>query len=52
MILNFLNLLKTDCEVCEVNEETIQKRLNLSYKNFEDAVQYFIAIQFGFNYYY
>lgn len=44
-VLNKLRKFKIICEVCEVNEETIDKALNSSFKNFEDAVQYFSALQ-------
>lgn len=46
-VLNKLRRFKIICEVCEVNEETIAKGLNSSFKDFEDAVQYFTAIQSG-----
>jgi len=44
-VLNKLRRFKIICEVCEVNEVTIEKGLNSSFKDFEDAVQYFAAIQ-------
>lgn len=44
-VLNKLRKFKIICEVCEVNEETIAKALNSNFKDFEDAVQYFTAIQ-------
>lgn len=44
-VLNKLRKFKIICEVCEVNEETIDKALNSSFKNFEDALQYFSALQ-------
>ena len=44
-VLNKLRKFKIICEVCEVNEETIDKALNSSFKNFPDAVQYFTALQ-------
>ena len=44
-ILNKLRKFKIICEVYEVNEETIDKALNSSFKNFPDAVQYFTALQ-------
>ena len=46
-VLSKLRKFKIICEVCEVNEETIEKGLNSSFKDFEDAVQYFTAIQSG-----
>ncbi|MFV8333554.1 type II toxin-antitoxin system VapC family toxin [Flavobacterium sp. GSP14] len=44
-VLNKLRKFKIICEVCEINEETIDKALNSSFKDFEDAVQYFCALQ-------
>lgn len=44
-VLNKLRKFKIICEVCEVDEETIDKALNSSFKDFEDAVQYFTALQ-------
>ena len=44
-VLNKLRKFKIICEVCEINEETIDKALNSSFKDFEDALQYFTALQ-------
>lgn len=44
-VLNKLRKFKIICEVCEVNEETIDKALNSNFKDFENAVQYFTALQ-------
>lgn len=44
-VLNKFRKFKIICEVCEVNEETIDKALNSNFKDFEYAVQYFTAIQ-------
>ena len=44
-VLNKLRKFKIICEVCEVNEETIDKALNSNFKDYEDAVQYFSALQ-------
>jgi predicted nucleic acid-binding protein len=44
-VLNKLRKFKIICEVCEVDEQTIEKGLNSSFKDFEDAVQYFTALQ-------
>ena len=44
-VLNKLRKFKIICEVCEVNDETIDKALNSNFKDFEDAVQYFTALQ-------
>ena len=42
-----LRKFKILCEVCEVNGETIEKALNSDFSDFEDAVQYFSALQSG-----
>lgn len=47
VVLSKLRKLKILCEVCVVNEEVIEKSLNSDFKDFEDAVQYFSAIQSG-----
>jgi len=44
-ILNKLRKFKIICQVCEVNDETIEKALNSGFADFEDSVQYFSAIQ-------
>ncbi len=44
-VLNKLRKFKIICEICEVNEETIDKALNSKFKDFEDAVHYFSALQ-------
>lgn len=44
-VLNKLRKFKIICEISEVNEETIEKALNSNFKDFEDAVQYFSALQ-------
>ena len=43
-VLNKLRRFKIICDVSEVNEETIEKALNSNFKDFEDAVQYFSAL--------
>ena len=40
-----LRKFKIICEVGEVNEEIIDKGLNSAFKDFEDAVQYYSALQ-------
>jgi predicted nucleic acid-binding protein len=40
-----LRKFKIICEVGEVNEETIEKGLNSAFKDFEDAVQNYSALQ-------
>lgn len=44
-VLKKLRKFKIICEVCEVDEMTIEKSLNSSFKDFEDAVQYYTALQ-------
>lgn len=48
-VLNKLRKFKIICEVCEINEETIEKSLNSNFKDFEDAVQYFAALNANCN---
>lgn len=43
-VLNKLRKFKIICEVCEVDEKTIEKGLNSGFKDFEDAVQYYTAL--------
>ncbi len=40
-----LRKFKVICEVCSLNEHTIEKGLNSSFKDFEDALQYFSATE-------
>ncbi len=44
-VLSKLRKFKIICEVCEVNEETVEKGLNSNFKDFEDSIQYYTAIQ-------
>ena len=44
-VLNKLRKFKIICQLCEVNDEIIDKALNSNFKDFEDAVQYFTAQQ-------
>lgn len=44
-VLTKLRKFKIVCEVCEVDEKTIEKGLNSSFKDFEDAVQFYTAVQ-------
>ncbi len=44
-VLKKLRMFKILCEVCAVDEETIEKGLNFEFRYFEDAVQYFTALQ-------
>jgi predicted nucleic acid-binding protein len=45
LVLNKLRKFKIICEVCEVNEETVEKGLNSNFKDFEDSMQYYSAVQ-------
>ncbi len=40
-----LRKFKILCEICTLNEQTIEKGLNASIKDFEDALQYFSATE-------
>ncbi len=40
-----LRKFKILCEICSLDEHTIEKALNSSFKDFEDAMQYFSATQ-------
>lgn len=44
-VLNKLRKFKIICQLCEVNDDIIDKALNSNFKDFEDAVQYFTAQQ-------
>ena len=44
-VLAKLRKFKILCEVCEVNEIIIEKSLNSDFSDFEDATQYFSALQ-------
>jgi predicted nucleic acid-binding protein len=44
-VLAKLRKFKILCEVCEVNEIIIEKALNSDFLDFEDATQYFSALQ-------
>lgn len=44
-VLKKLRMFKILCEVCAVDEDTIEKGLNSDFKDFEDAVQYYTAVQ-------
>lgn len=40
-----LRRFKILCEVCSINESTVEKSLNSSMKDFEDAIQHFCALE-------
>lgn len=40
-----LRKFKILCEVCTINEHTVEKALNSSFEDFEDALQYFCATE-------
>jgi predicted nucleic acid-binding protein len=44
-VLSKLRKFKIICEVCEVNEEIIEKGLTSNFKDFEDSIQYYTALQ-------
>lgn len=45
VVLSKLRKFKILCEVSVVNEETIEKGLNSEFSDFEDAVQFYSALQ-------
>jgi predicted nucleic acid-binding protein len=45
LVLNKLRRFKIICEVGTIDEETMEKALNSDFQDFEDAVQYFCALQ-------
>ena len=44
-VLSKLRKFKIICEVCEMNEETVEKGLNSNFKDLEDSIQYYSALQ-------
>ena len=44
-VIDKLRKFKVICEVCEVNEATVENGLNSGMKDFEDSIQYFSALQ-------
>lgn len=44
-VLNKLRKFKIICEACQINQEIIMKALHSNFKDFEDAVQYYTAVQ-------
>ncbi len=47
VVLNRLRKFSILCKISEVNQETIDKSLNSDFSDFEDAVQYFSAVDAG-----
>ena len=45
LVLKKLRRFKVLCEVGSIDQETIEKALNSEFADFEDAVQYFCAVQ-------
>jgi len=43
-VINKLRKFKIICEICIIDESIIEKGLNFTFKDFEDALQYFSAI--------
>ena len=48
-VLNKMRKFKIICEICDLNEQTIVKGLNSDFKDFEDSIQFFSAIQSNCN---
>ena|SRR5690606_28511611 len=44
-VIGKMRKFKIICEICDVNEQTIEKGLNSKFKDFEDSIQFFCAIQ-------
>ncbi len=42
--LEKLRKFKIICEICEINEDTVEKALNSNFIDFEDSLQYYNAI--------
>lgn len=45
IVMNKLRRFRIICEVGSIDEETTEKALNSDFEDFEDAVQYFCALQ-------
>ena len=45
IVIDKLRKFKIICEVCDVNEEIIEKGLNSNFKDFEDSIQYYSAVE-------
>lgn len=45
IVLNKLRRFRIICEVGSIDDETMEKALNSDFEDFEDAVQYFCALQ-------
>lgn len=45
VVLAKLRKLKIICTICDINEQIIEKALNSGFADFEDAVQYFTALE-------
>jgi predicted nucleic acid-binding protein len=44
MVLGKLRKFKIICEICDVNEAIVEKALNSNFNDFEDAIQYYSAL--------
>ena len=45
IVIDKLRKFKIICEVCGVNEEIVEKGLNSNFKDFEDSIQYYSAVE-------
>jgi len=45
IVIDKLRKFKIICEVCDVNEEIVEKGLNSNFKDFEDSIQYYSAVE-------
>jgi predicted nucleic acid-binding protein len=45
IVINKLRKFKIICEVCAVNEKIVEKGLNSNFKDFENSIQYYSAVE-------
>jgi predicted nucleic acid-binding protein len=45
IVIDKLRKFKIICEVCDVNKEIVEKGLNSNFKDFEDSIQYYSAVE-------
>jgi len=45
IVIDKLRKFKIICEVCDVNEKIVEKGLNSNFKDFEDSIQYYSAVE-------
>jgi predicted nucleic acid-binding protein len=45
IVINKLRKFKIICEVCAINEKIVEKGLNSNFKDFENSIQYYSAVE-------